>query len=159
MSRVTGVPDDLAAALVRVVTALRTMSPSRLGAPLPGPTRSRADAGRLLARALAVACQGIEDAELLAMPVWRTLPVVADLVVGDQVNVLAHDLSVAVGELTRDSGGSAEPPGVAGLSGTGVSDRARVSGGATVWTPDGRVPLADVLRDVAATTDEVQRLL
>ena len=135
MNRVTGVPDDLAAALVRVVTALRTMSPSRLGALLPGPTRSRADAGRLLARLLAVACQGVEDAELLAMPAWRTIPVVADLVVGDQVNVLAHDLSVAVGNL------AGAPPGV------------------TVWTPDGRAPLADVLRDVAATTDEVQRLL
>lgn len=128
---VTAVPDELPTVLANIVAALRTMSPGRLASTLPGPTTSRADAGRLIARALALAAQGIEDAESPAPPAWRTVPDVADLVVGDQVNVLAHDLAVAVG-------GSAP---------------------AEVWTPDGRAPLADVLRDVLATAREVRRLL
>jgi hypothetical protein len=122
---------ELATALERVVASLRTMPASRLGARLPGPTSTRADAGRLLARVLAAAAQGVEDADSPTMPAWRSLPEVADLVVGDQVNVLVHDLRVAV---------AGSPP-------------------AEVWTPQGRARLVDVLRDVRATAEEVRRLL
>lgn len=109
---------------------LRTMSAGKLGTRLSGPVETRADAGRLLAAVLARACQGIEDADAPASPAWRVVPRLADLAIGDQVSVLAHDLARAT----------------AGASGD-------------VWTPDGRAPLSDVLRDVAATADEVRRLL
>ena len=129
---------DLAVLLARVVSALRTMPAGKLAGRLPGPTPTRADAGRLLARALAVATQGIDAAGEPRAPSWRPLPEVGDLVVGDQVNVLAHDLRIALSELAAGGSGG---------------------GSVTVWTPDGRAPLADVLRDVAATAEEVQRLL
>ncbi len=109
---------------------LRTMSAGKLGTPLSGPVETRADAGRLLAAVLARACQGIEDADAPECPAWRVVPRLADLAIGDQVSVLANDLSRAT----------------AGASGE-------------VWTPEGRAPLGDVLRDVAATADEVRRLL
>jgi hypothetical protein len=121
---------ELEGELVRVVKALRDMSVGRLGAPLSGPISTRADAGRMLGRHLALAAQGVEEAQRASMPVWRVVPPVADHVVGDQVNVLARDLLLSI---------SGAPP--------------------MVWTPDGRVPLSDVLRDALATTREVHRLL
>ncbi|MGH8889504.1 MAG: hypothetical protein ACRDV3_07040 [Acidothermaceae bacterium] len=135
---------DLVAMLARVAWALRTMSPGKLAAQLPGPTASRADAGRLLARTLAVAAQGIERAGDPEPPAWRSVPEVGDLVVGDQVNVLAHDLRPALAEVADASAGVSGAGSVASI---------------TVWTPQGRAPLADVLRDLAATAEEVQRLL
>jgi hypothetical protein len=136
----SGVSGEAGAALRRIATALRTMSPGKLAMPLPGPTPTRADAGRMLARTLLIAAQGIEDAEAPTIPTWRALPEVADLVVGDQVNVLAHDFERAVAArlVAGDESASAK---------------------AEVWTRDGRAPLADVVRDVSATADEVRRLL
>ena len=133
MRRVADVPADLPVALARVVATLRTTSAARLAARLGGAVPTRADAGRLLARMLASAAQGIEDAAARSMPAWRTPPELPDLSVGDQVGVLAHDLVLAV--------------------------MAAPDAGALVWTPDGRAPLDDVLRDVAATVAEVSRLL
>jgi hypothetical protein len=85
----------------------------------------------VLARALVLAAQGIEEAGSPTMPAWRPLPEVPDLVVGDQVNVVAHDLRLVA-------------------AGFPVAE---------VWTPDGRAPRDDVLTDVLATAREVRRLL
>jgi hypothetical protein len=131
-----GLHDELDAALSRMVSALRTMPPGKLAARLSGPTPTRADAGRLLARTLALAAQAIEEADAATMPSWREVPMLPDLAVGDQVNVMLHDLRTA---LSGDSLGGAGPD--------------------EVWTPQGRVPLTEVLRDVETTTEEVRRLL
>ncbi|HEX7105791.1 MAG TPA: hypothetical protein VF218_07500 [Acidothermaceae bacterium] len=121
----------LAAELDAIVTSLRTMPAGRLAARLPGPIPTRADAGRLLARVLAVAAQGIEQADDGGSPRWREVPRLPDLAVGDQVKVLAYDLAQAL---------AGNPSG-------------------EVWAPDGRVPLSDVLHDVSATAKEVRRLM
>jgi hypothetical protein len=125
-----GEPDRLAARLEATTSAVRRMPRSRLAAALPAPWGTRAQAARILARTLALAAQGIEEADRRDPPQWRALPMLPDTGVGDQLAVLAHDLLVAVREA---------PP--------------------QVWTPDGRAPLADVVSDVAATLDEVARLL
>ena len=130
MRRVDHLLEEIEPALAAIVTALRTMSSGRISAPLTGPIKTRADAGRMLARALVVAAQGIEEAGSQTMPAWRRLPDVPDLVVGDQVNVVARDLRLAA-------------DGFRGLE---------------VWTPDGRAQLVDVLTDVLATAREVRRL-
>jgi hypothetical protein len=114
-----------------VVATARRLTAARLRAPLSGPVPTRADAARLLARVLATSAQGIEAAGAPEPPRWRTLPELPDLGVGDQLAVLAHDFRHAVATATS----------------------------ALVWTPDGRVPLADVVRDVAATAAEVGRML
>jgi hypothetical protein len=128
--RVIAVPSRLAEDLGRVVSKLRTTPSARLSAQLSGPFTSRAEAGRALARTLATAAQGIEDADGPAMPRWRTLPRLADPAVGDQVQVLAYDLLAAL-------------PAAPDL----------------VWTPDGRARLTDLMRDVSATLGEVVRFL
>lgn len=64
--------------------------------------------------------QGIEEAGSASPPAWRDLPDVPDLVVGDQLAVLAHDLRLALVAATPDE----------------------------IWTTDGRAPLSDVLTDV-----------
>jgi hypothetical protein len=128
--RVEGVPEQLEAVLAGVTARLRTMTAAKLGAPLPGPFATRADAARVLGAALAIAAQGAEDADAPAMPRWRLLPELPDLAVGDQLTVLSHDLRVAVGTAPAE-----------------------------VWTPQGRAPLIDVLRDVLATAEEVARVL
>ena len=130
MRAVVAVPPSLAQDLDRIVATLRTTPAGRLKVRLAGPFRSRADAGRALARALAVAAQGIEDADQPAMPQWRTPPVLADLAVGDQVRVLGHDFLSTL-------------PGAAKV----------------VWTPAGRVPRAELVRDVEATVAEVAAFL
>jgi hypothetical protein len=124
------VPEALAVDLARVMSLLRNTASTRLGAPLSGPFATRAGAGRALAQALAVAVQGLEDADQPAMPRWRTLPRLADLAVGDQVRVLAHDLTVS----------APMAPAMA-------------------WTPEGRMPTSQVLRDVAAIAAEVVKFL
>jgi hypothetical protein len=127
---VVAVPPSLASDLDRVVATLRTTPAGRLRARVSGAFTTRADAGRALAVALATAAQGIEDADEPAMPHWRAPPVLADLAVGDQVRVLGHDfLSVL--------------PGAAKV----------------VWTPAGRVPRAELVRDVVATVAEVAGFL
>jgi hypothetical protein len=127
---VAAVPSSLAHDLDGVVKTLRTAPAGRLRARLLGPFHSRADAGRALARVLAIAAQGIEDADQPAMPHWRTPPVLADLAVGDQVRVLGHDFLSA------------------------LPDAAKV-----VWTPGGRVPRAELVRDVVAMVAEVAGFL
>jgi len=119
------------AAVDAVVATARRLTAARLRAPLSGPVATRADAARLLARVLATSGQGIEAADEPEPPRWRTLPELPDLGLGDQLAVLAHDFRRAV----------------------------TTAASALVWTPDGRAPLADVVRDVAATADEVGRML
>ncbi len=124
------VPTELVTDLDRVVSRLRNTSAARLKAPVSGPFATRADAGRALARLLAQATQGIDDADALAPPVWRTLPALPDVAVGDQVRVLAHDFVSVL----------PTAPSV-------------------VWGPDGRVGIDDVIGDVTATVTEVARYL
>lgn len=133
MRLVADVPADLPVALARIVATLRTTPAGRLGAALSGAVPTRADAGRMLARVLVHAAQGIENGAAAEMPAWRTLPQLPDLSVGDQVSVVAHDLVVAVAAV--------------------------LDARSLVWTPDGRASLDDVLHDVAATVAEVARLL
>jgi hypothetical protein len=129
-------PDDegrteVDATLRRVIDTVRPMAPGKLRAGLGGPFATRADAARSLGRELAAVTQGIEEAASAAAPAWRELPDVPDLVVGDQLAVLAEDLRRAL---------ASGPP-------------------AEVWTPDGRAPLPDVIRDLLATAQQVRRLL
>lgn len=126
MRAVPAVPPSLARDLDSIVKTLRTTPAGRLRARLSGPYQSRADAGRALARVLAIAAQGIEDADRPAMPEWREPPVLADLAVGDQVRVLAHDFLAVV-----------------------------PSAASVVWTPGGRVPRAELVRDVVSSVAEV----
>jgi hypothetical protein len=123
---VIDVPSELVADLDRVVTKLRTTPTNRLAAPLPGPFPSRVEAGRALARTLAIAAQGIEEADHPLMPVWRTLPLIADVAVGDQVRVLGHDLVTSL-----------------------------AAGADVVWTPAGRADIHDLLRDVTDAVSAV----
>ena len=127
---VAAVPASLADDLGRVVKTLRTTPAGRLRARVAGPFQSRADAGRALARVLAIAAQGIEDADQPAMPAWREPPMLADLAVGDQVRVLAHDFLAVL-------------PGA----------------GSVVWTPSGRVPRKELVRDVVSSVAEVAAFL
>ena len=101
-----GVPDDqrtgLAADVRRVSDRLRTLSAARLSAP-PGPSvaggpdhPSRAGAGRHAAQLMADAAADLEAAVEGVPPERRTLPVLPDLAVGDQVAVTGHDLLAAL---------------------------------------------------------------
>jgi hypothetical protein len=128
--RVIAVPPSLADEIGRVVAKLRTTPAGRLGARVTGPFPSRAAAGRALALTLAVAAQGIEDAAAPVMPAWRTLPLLADLAVGDQVSVVAHDFLAAL-----------------------------VVAPSVVWTPVGQAPVSDLLLEVTASVAEVARFL
>jgi len=128
--RVIVVPPALIADLDGVVSRLRNSSAARLRAPVSGLFATRAGAGRALARLLAQATEGIEAAAAVAPPVWRTLPTLPDVAVGDQVRVLAHDFLAVLP--TSPSAG---------------------------WGPDGRVDIDDVIRDVTATVSEVARYL
>jgi hypothetical protein len=127
---VAAVPASLADDLNGVVKTLRTTPAGRLRARLSGPFHSRADAGRALARALAIAAQGIEDAGQPAMPQWREPPVLADLAVGDQVRVVAHDFLAVL-----------------------------ATAASVVWTPAGRVPRDELVRDVVSSVAEVAGFL
>ena len=130
MRAVPAAPSSLARDLDGIVKTLRTTPAGRLRVRLSGPYQSRADAGRALARVLAIAAQGIEDADQPAMPQWREPPVLADLAVGDQVRVLAHDFLTVL-------------PGSASV----------------VWTQGGRVPRAELVRDVVSCVAEVAGFL
>jgi hypothetical protein len=127
---------DLDAALSRVIDTVRRMPPGRLRAALAhsgagGEVATRAGAARALARALAIAAQGVEAAGSVTPPVWHDLPDVPDLVVGDQLAVLAHDLRLALAD-----GAPAE-----------------------VWTPSGRAPLSDVLAELFAVSAKTRSVL
>jgi len=124
-------PTEVDASLRGVIDRVRRMPPGRLRAGLRGPFATRADAARSLGRDLVVVAQGIEEAASPAAPAWRELPDVPDLVVGDQLAVLAEDVRRAL---------AGDPP-------------------IEVWTPAGRAPLPDVVRDLLAAAQEVRRML
>jgi hypothetical protein len=126
---VPAVAAELQAQLARIVGALRTTPRQRLRAASLGRFASRVDAGRALAVVLATTAQGIEEASTASMPSWRALPLLPDLAVGDQVAVTASDFVRAV---------AAAP--------------------VTVWTPSGRVELAEAVREVRALVAEVGAL-
>lgn len=87
--------ESLAAEVERVARRLRGLTTARLVRPLP-PYGTVADAGRLLARALAEAGQAVEEAGAEREPAWRTLPDLAVEAVGEQVAVTGHDLAAAL---------------------------------------------------------------
>jgi hypothetical protein len=95
--------DELAADIRRVADRLRTLSAARLaGPPAPPadgmpPYRSRAQAARGAAQAMADAASALESAAAGGggCP-WQPLPELADFAVGDQVAVTGHDLLAAL---------------------------------------------------------------
>jgi hypothetical protein len=95
--------DELAADVRRVADRLRTLSAARLaGPPAPPedgmpPYRSRAQAARGAAQAMADAASALESAAAGGGWVeWRPLPELADFSVGEQVAVTGHDLLAAL---------------------------------------------------------------
>jgi hypothetical protein len=149
--RVVVVPPSLPDDLERVVGKLRHAASTRLRAPLAGPYPSRSQAARTLAQVLATATQGIEDADQPAMPVWRSIPRLDDLAVGDQVRVLAHDLLVALAvspELVWVPATLAVPVGH--VPAIGVS---------AIGVPAVRVTTAELVRIISALIADVDSLL
>jgi hypothetical protein len=95
--------DELAADVRRVADRLRTLSAARLaGPPAPPedgmpPYRSRAQAARGAAQAMADAAAALETAAAGGGGFqWQPLPELADFAVGDQVAVTGHDLLAAL---------------------------------------------------------------
>jgi hypothetical protein len=123
--------DELAADVRRVSDRLRTLSATRLAAPVP-PFDSRADAAQEAARVLAVAAQGVEDRASAAEPAWRTPQRLADLAAGDQVAVQGHDLLAVL---------------------------ARVDPADEVWAPGSRRTAREVVLGAAETLAATRRLL
>jgi hypothetical protein len=122
-------PDDVSerldGTLSRLVERVRRTPPGRLRA------EGRVAAARALAQAVATALQGVEDAGSATAPSWRELPDVPDLVVGDQLAVLAHDLRLAVSAASSTE----------------------------VWTPAGRAPLFDVMAGLLAKIADTDRVV
>jgi len=93
---------ELAADVRRVADRLRTLSAARLaGPPAPPedgmpPYRSRAQAARGAAQAMADAAAALESAAVGGDYVRRDLPELADFAVGEQVAVTGHDLLAAL---------------------------------------------------------------
>jgi len=117
---------DVQADVRRVADRLRNLSQARLAAPVPG-FAGRADAARLTAQRLADAAAGLADE-----PVWRDLPTLGDLSVGDQVAVTGHDAATAL---------------------------ALVAPGDPAWTRTGRADAADLLAAVQAALVELRQVL
>ena len=95
--------DELAADVRRVADRLRTLSAARLaGPPAPPedgmpPYRSRAQAARGAAQAMANAAAALERAAVGSGGFqWQQLPELADFAAGDQVAVTGHDLLAAL---------------------------------------------------------------
>jgi hypothetical protein len=95
--------EELAADVRRVADRLRTLSAARLaGPPAPPedgmpPYRSRAQAARGVAQAMANAAAALESAAASGgSSEWRALPELADFAAGDQVAVTGHDLLAAL---------------------------------------------------------------
>ncbi|MDQ1600592.1 MAG: hypothetical protein QOD68_2066 [Actinomycetota bacterium] len=95
--------DELAADVRRVADRLRTLSAARLaGPPAPPedgmpPYRSRAQAARGAAQAMADAAAALERVAVGSGGFqWRPLPELADFAAGDQVAVTGHDLLAAL---------------------------------------------------------------
>ena len=102
--------DELAADVRRVSDRLRTLSAARLaGPPAPPedgmpPYRSRAQAARGAAQAMANAAAALELAAGGSGGFqWRPLPELADFAAGDQVAVTGHDLLAALELVSPDT--------------------------------------------------------
>ncbi len=99
---------ELAADVRRVADRLRTLSAARLaGPPAPPedgmpPYRSRAQAARGAAQAMADAAAALESAAVGGVYVRRDLPELADFAAGDQVAVTGHDLLAALALVPPD---------------------------------------------------------
>jgi hypothetical protein len=131
---VSGTTLRSAAQLVELSTAvadgLRRMTERKLARPAPasgstGGSTGRTVAGAALdaARALARAAQGVDERDAAGEPVWRLVPDLGALTVGDQIAVTGHELARAVAAL---------PDGDDPL----------------VWTPGGRRPASELLDEV-----------
>jgi hypothetical protein len=100
--------EELAADVRRVADRLRTLSAARLaGPPAPSedgmpPYRSRAQAARGAAQAMADAAAALESAPAGGWVERRPLPELADLAVGEQVAVTGHDLLAALALVSPD---------------------------------------------------------
>ncbi len=96
--------EKLAADVRRVADRLRTLSAARLaGPPAPPedgmpPYRSRAQAARGVAQAMADVAAALESAAagVVGGFQWQPLPELADFAAGDQVAVTGHDLLAAL---------------------------------------------------------------
>jgi hypothetical protein len=101
--------DELAADVRRVADRLRTLSAARLaGPPAPPeggmpPYRSRAQAARGAAQAMADAAAALESAPAGGWVERRPLPELPDLAVGDQVAVTGQDLLAALALVSPDT--------------------------------------------------------
>ncbi len=82
----------------RVSDRLRILSEARLAGEVPG-HRSRAGAGRAVAQRLADLAAGVEARAASVAPVWRVLPHLPDLAVGDQVAVTGADATAGLGDV------------------------------------------------------------
>jgi hypothetical protein len=100
--------DELAADVRRVADRLRTLSAARLaGPPAPPedrmpPYRTRAQAARGAAQAMADAASALESAAVGGWVEGRPLPELADFAVGEQVAVTGHDLLAALTLVSPD---------------------------------------------------------
>jgi hypothetical protein len=123
--------DELTKDVRRVVDRLRGLSEARLAAEAP-PHPSRAAAARATAQALADAAQALEDRDQPDEPVWRQLPPLHDLALGDQLSVTGHDLIAAADDASPDD---------------------------PVWARGRRRTAGEVLTGAAAHLGELRRLL
>ena len=100
--------EELAADVRRVADRLRTLSAARLaGPPAPPedgmpPYRSRAQAARGAAQAMADAAAALESGRAGGWVERRPLPVLAEFAVGEQVAVTGHDLLAALALVPPD---------------------------------------------------------
>jgi hypothetical protein len=100
--------EELAADVRRVADRLRTLSAARLaGPPAPPedgmpPYRSRAQAARGAAQAMADAAAALESAPTGGWVERRPLPELADFAVAEQVAVTGHDLLAALALVSPD---------------------------------------------------------
>ena len=100
--------EELAADVRRVADRLRTLSAARLAGP-PGPPedgmppyRSRAQAARGAAQAMADAAAALEVGPAGGWAERRPVPELADFAVGEQVAVTGHDLLAALTLVSPD---------------------------------------------------------
>ena len=93
-------PPDVGAALARLGGVYRSMPESKLLGRLPD-GRLRAVAGHDLADEFARAAQGIAERSSAVPPQWRSVPFIGPFVVGDQLTVMAYELSAALDGLER----------------------------------------------------------
>lgn len=112
---------------------LRGLSAPRLAQQVPG-YATRAVAGRAAARLLADLAAGVEGRESDTPPLWRLLPSLHDLAVGDQIAVTCADAVAAVAALADSPSGAGEP----------------------IWTHAGRRSAAEAAEAVLAELREIR---